>query len=97
LQRLDLSANDISSVGAVDVLTTLKQHNHTLALLNLQDNPVISSVLRKAIDFMLASRQVLNSFRKCLDNPLEKRVMPMAILAMQQNPIYHEIPELARG
>jgi Leucine Rich repeat len=95
MDRLDLSDNAISDEGALALLTALERSNHSLTSLNLDNNPEISPVLQKAIGFILASRVVLNSFRKCLPRPLEKQMIPLVIHAVRRNSFYHEKLELA--
>jgi Ran GTPase-activating protein (RanGAP) involved in mRNA processing and transport len=64
LARLDLNCNNISDEGVMAFLVTLEQYNHSLTLLNLDNNNKISPDLRKTVDFMLTARRVLNSFCK---------------------------------
>jgi Ran GTPase-activating protein (RanGAP) involved in mRNA processing and transport len=98
LTRVDLNGNSITDGGAVALLATLKWYNQNLTVLSLEDNMVISPVLLEEIKGMLASRQVLKSFLKCLCMPLEKTLMPVVIHAVQENsdclearggPIFH--------
>jgi Ran GTPase-activating protein (RanGAP) involved in mRNA processing and transport len=90
LERLDVSDNNVIGEGAMAFLATLEQSNLTLTSLNLDNNAKISPVLLKAIDFILASRLVLNSFRNCLHRSVEKRLLSLAIHAVQQSSFYHE-------
>jgi Leucine Rich repeat len=96
LARLDLDENDISDEGAMAILATLKNYNCGLMSLNLDVNPHISQVPRKALDFVLASRLVLSSFCKCLHRPLENRSVPLAIRALQQSSVHQERLGVAR-
>jgi Ran GTPase-activating protein (RanGAP) involved in mRNA processing and transport len=98
LTRLDLDGNSISDGGAVALLATLTQYNQKLTSLHLQNNTDISAELLEEIERMLVSRRVLNSFLKCLCMPLEKKLMPRVIHAVQHNsncrgaragPIFH--------
>jgi Ran GTPase-activating protein (RanGAP) involved in mRNA processing and transport len=98
LARLDLNCNNISDEGVMAFLVTLEQYNHTLTLLNLDNNDKISPNLRKTVDFMLMARQVLNAFCKSRQKPLEKSLIPLAIHNLWMNSIggqrLHEAPRL---
>jgi Ran GTPase-activating protein (RanGAP) involved in mRNA processing and transport len=106
LARLDLDGNGIGDGGALALLTTLTQYNQKLTSLHLQNNIDISADLLEEIERMLASRRVLKSFLKCLCMPLEKKLMPRVIHAVQYNsnclganagPIFHLVRAAARN
>jgi Ran GTPase-activating protein (RanGAP) involved in mRNA processing and transport len=95
LARLDFGSNRICDVGAMAILDMLADYNCTLVQLNLEGNEEISPTPRKAVDFLMASRLVLNCFLERLHKPLEKRVMPLAIIhALEQNSMHHKKLEL---
>jgi Ran GTPase-activating protein (RanGAP) involved in mRNA processing and transport len=85
LEQLDLIPNEISDKGALVLLSTLKQYNHTLTSLDLGNNAEISPAVRKAIRFVVTSRQVLNSVCNCFHRPLEKKLIPLVIHGVRQN------------
>jgi NLR family CARD domain-containing protein 3 len=97
LKRLDLSGNRISDEGVMAVLKALTESNCSLMWLNLEDNADSSPGLKKDIDFVLKSRQVLKAFCKCLRKPLEKGLVPLVIRGVQVNSICHENPELVHS
>jgi NLR family CARD domain-containing protein 3 len=85
LSSLDLDGNNISDIGATALLKVLMEYkNCTLLSLQLEDNPSISPALRKAIDFVLASRTALHSLSKKLDKPLEEKCIEYAIQVENQ-------------
>jgi Leucine Rich repeat len=90
LERLDLDDNSISDNGAAAVLSTLQHYNHTLTLVNLDNNSEISPTLQAAINFVLASRRVQISLLKRLDKPLQKGLLPLAIHALRRSSMYRE-------
>jgi hypothetical protein len=83
LERLDRSGNSNGDKGALALLTTLKQDNHTLTLLKLDRNAKISPALQKAVDFVLTLRLVVNSFRNCFHKLLEEWLMPLGFRATE--------------
>jgi Leucine Rich repeat len=95
LTGIYLDGNGISDEGAVEILTVLKGYNHTLATLNLQCNKDISPILLASIQFLVASHLAINHLRKRLHKPLENRVIPFAILAVQRDSISHRRGELS--
>jgi hypothetical protein len=95
LHQLDLGGSSLGDEGALALLSALEHYNLTLASLNLNNNAKITPVLSKSVDFILTSRMVLNSFRSCLDRPLEKRLMPLVIHGVQQKSIFRKEAKLA--
>jgi Leucine Rich repeat len=83
LCTLDLHRTWISDEGAMVILDTLKQHNVSISSLYLEGNTKISPVLQKAIDFVLTSRRALKSLLKQLHKPLDKRLIPLVVCAVQ--------------
>jgi Leucine Rich repeat len=97
LERLDLSGNSISDEGAMALLEVLMESNCSLTWLDLEENAEISPSLQNQIEFVLTSRRVLKLFCKCLCKPLDKKMTPMAIQAVQQNSFCRANPEVVRS
>jgi Leucine Rich repeat len=97
LEWLDLSSNSISDEGAMAMLKTLMESNCSLTWLNLEENAAFSPGLQSHIEFVLASRRVLKSFRECLCKPMDKKVLPLVIQCVKLKPICHENPELVHS
>jgi NLR family CARD domain-containing protein 3 len=90
LERLDLDANNTV------ILKALTESNCSLMWLNLRGSFILSG-LRKAIDFVLASRRVLKSFCKCLCKPLDKKLMPLVVHGVQLTSISHKKTHLVHS
>jgi Leucine Rich repeat len=90
LSRLEMHGSSIADMGALTLLKSLKEYNSTLKSLTLQDNPGISSHVQQPIDFVLASRRVLESFLRHMRQPLDKRIVPLAVRTTQERAVLHE-------
>jgi Ran GTPase-activating protein (RanGAP) involved in mRNA processing and transport len=84
LANLDLRRNHITDDGAKALLEALKTYDCTMKSLNLEGNDRISPALRKAIDFVFASRGMLRSFLKYLGTPLNNSLIPLHIQALHR-------------
>jgi NLR family CARD domain-containing protein 3 len=85
LTELDLNGNKISDVGAMAILRALQEGKCTLTLLNLDKNADISPRILSAIDFVLSSGVVLSSLLRGLGRPPDKRLIPLAIQAVNRS------------
>jgi Ran GTPase-activating protein (RanGAP) involved in mRNA processing and transport len=88
LVKLNLCVNSIDDVGGTTILRALQKHNDTLLELDLILNSDISTDLQEVIDGMLASRRVLRCLLNHLHKPLEERVIPYSMRALNQYNCY---------